>query len=81
MHRVLIIFVVFSDHHLRRGSAKQSVKDGLVSYGNMETSTPHSSETSQVITIQLCTFDNVRETNTFAKFGWNPPAKGRSTHT
>jgi len=38
----------------------------------MESSTPHSSETSQVITIKLCTFDYVQETNTCAKFGWNP---------
>jgi len=53
----------------------------LVPYGNMETSTAHSSETSQVITMKFCTFDYVRETNTCAKFGWNPPAMGRSTHT
>jgi len=53
----------------------------LVPYGNMETSTPHSYETSQVITMKLCVFDHVRETNPFAKFGWNPPARGCSTHT
>ena len=47
----------------------------------METLTPHSSETSGFITMKLCTFDYVGETNTFAKFGWNPPARGRSTHT
>jgi len=47
----------------------------------MVTSTPHSSETSQVITIQLCMFDYVREMNTFDKFGCNPPARGRSTNT
>jgi len=41
----------------------------------METSTPHSSETSQVITMKLGMFDYMRETNTFAKFGWNPPAR------
>jgi len=44
-------------------------QDGLGSYGNMETSTPHSSKTSQVITMKLCKFDNVHETNTCAKFG------------
>jgi len=33
-------------------------------YGNMEISIPHSSETSQVITMKLCMFDHVRETNT-----------------
>jgi len=43
----------------------------LIPYGNMETSTPHSSEASQVITMKLCTFDYVRETNTCAKFGWS----------
>jgi len=26
-------------------------------------------------------FDYVGETNTIAKFGWNPSARGRSTHT
>jgi len=31
---------------------------------HMETSTPHSSESVQVITMKLCTFDYVRETNT-----------------
>jgi len=58
-------------YHLRRGSAKQSVMDGLgsIPYGNIVTSTPHSSETSQVITMKLCTFDYVQETNTCAKFG------------
>jgi len=49
--------------------------------GNMETSTPHSSETSQVIAMKLRTFDNVRETNTCAEFGDNPLSRGRSTHT
>jgi len=29
----------------------------------------------------FCTFDYVRETNRCAKFGWNPPARGRFTHT
>jgi len=57
------------------------VRTAWVSYGNMETSTPHSSETSQVITMKLCTFDNVSKTNTFTKLGWNPPARGHSTHT
>jgi len=57
------------------------LRTALVPYGNMETSTPHSSETSQVITMKQCTFDNVRETNTCAMFGWNPPARGRSTNT
>jgi len=57
------------------------LRTALVPYGNMETSTPHSSETSQVITRKLCMFDYIRETKTFAKFGWNPPARGRSTHT
>jgi len=57
------------------------LRTALVPYGNMEYSTPHSSETSQVMTMKLCTFDYVRETNTCAKFGWNPPARGRSTHT
>jgi len=52
-----------------------------VPYGNMETLTPHSSETSQVIMMKLCKFDCVGKANTFAKFGWNPPARGRSMHT
>jgi len=52
-------------HHLRTA---------WVAYGNMDTSTAHGSETSQVMTTMiLCTFDYVCETNTFAKFGWNPP--------
>jgi len=68
--------------HLQRGIALSRVlRTALVPYGNMETSTPHSSETSQVITMKLCMFDYVRETNTCAKFGWNPPTRGRSTHT
>jgi len=45
------------------------LRTALVPYGNMETSTPHSSETSQVITMKFCTFDNVREKNTCTKFG------------
>jgi len=45
------------------------LRTALVPYGNMESSTPHSTETSQVITMKLCTFDNVRKTNTCAKFG------------
>jgi len=45
------------------------LRTALVPYGNMETLTPHSSETSQVIMMKLCTFDYVRETNTCAKFG------------
>jgi len=57
------------------------LKTTLVLYCNMETSTPHSSESTQVITMKLCTFDYVCETNTCAKFGWNPPARGHSTHT
>jgi len=35
----------------------------------------HSSATSHVITTKLCRLDYVRETNIFAKFGWNPPAR------
>jgi len=57
------------------------LRTALVFYGNMETSTPHSSETSPVITMKLCTFDYVRKTNACARFGWNPPARGRSMHT
>jgi len=38
-------------------------------YGNMETSTPRSSEISHVIMMILRKFDYVRATNTFAKFG------------
>jgi len=58
------------------------LRTALVPYGNMETSTPHRSETSQVITtMKLCTFDYVRETNTCAKFGWIPRTRGRSPHT
>jgi len=57
------------------GSASRVLKTALVPYDNMETSIPHSSETSQVITIKLCTFDYVRRTNTWAKFGWYPPAR------
>jgi len=48
------------------------LRTALVPYGNMETSTPHSSETSQIIMMKFSTFDYVRETNTCAKFGWNP---------
>jgi len=61
--------------------APSSVKDGLGSYGNMDTSTLHSSKTSDDVMMRLCTFDYVRETNTFAKFGWTLPARGRSRHT
>jgi len=53
----------------------------FVPYGNIDTSTPHSSETSQVITMKFCKFYYVRKTNTCAKFSWNPPASGRSKHT
>jgi len=60
--------------HLQRCSAKQSVKDGMGS-------TPHSSETSQVIMTKLCTFDHVNTTNTLSMFCWNPPAMVCSTHT
>jgi len=38
------------------------LRTALVPYGNMLTSTSHSSETSQVIRMKLCTFDYVRET-------------------
>jgi len=51
------------------------LRTALVPYGNMETSTPHSSKTPQVITMKLCTFEYVCETNTCAKFGWNLPAR------
>jgi len=37
------------------------LRTALVPYGNMEMSTPYSSETSQVITMKLCTFDYVRD--------------------
>jgi len=57
------------------------LKMALVPYGKMETSTPHSSETSQVITIKLRKFDYIRKTIKCAKFNWNPPARDRSTHT
>jgi len=54
------------------------LRTALVPHDNMGTSTPHSSDTSEVIwKMKLCTFDNVRETNACAKFGWNPPARGR----
>jgi len=33
------------------------LRTALVPYGKIETSTPHSFETSQVITTKLCTFD------------------------
>jgi len=53
--------------------------------GNMETLTPHSSETSHVITMNFARLiRSVRRTHLpslFAKFGWNLPARGRSTHT
>jgi len=49
------------------------LRTAWVPYGNMKTLTPHSSETSHVITMKLCTFDYVRETNIITKFGWNPP--------
>jgi len=51
------------------------LRTAWVPYGNMETSTPHSSKTSQVITMILCTFDYVGETNTFTKFSFNQPAR------
>jgi len=57
------------------------LRTALVPYGNMETSTPHSSETSQVITMKFCSFDYVRETNTCAMFGWYPAARDCSIHT
>jgi len=57
------------------------LRTALVPYGNMETSTPQCSETSQVITMKLCKFDYVHETNTRAKFGWNPHTRSRTTHT
>jgi len=62
---------------LRCKAQSRVLRTAWVPNGNMETSIPHSSETSQVITMKLCTF----ETNTLAKFGWNPPARSRSTHT
>jgi len=55
------------------------LRTALVPYGNMETSTLHSSKTSQVITIKLCKFDYVRKTNTCVKFGWNPPVSYNAT--
>ena len=77
------MFCIFSEAHITCCAVAQSkvLSTAWVPYGNMETLTPHSFETSGLITMQLCTFDNVGETNTFAKFGWNPPARGRSTHT
>jgi len=51
------------------------LRTALVPYGNKETSTSHRSKTFQVLTMKLCTFDYVRQTNTFAKFGWNPPTR------
>jgi len=57
------------------------LRTALVPYGNIETSAPRSFETSQVITTKLCTFNYVCETYTCAKFGWNPLARSRSTHT
>jgi len=70
-------------YYITCGALAQSraLRTAWVPYGNMETSTPHNSETSHVITIKLCTFDYVCKTNTCAKFGWNPPARDRSTHT
>jgi len=53
----------------------------LVLYGNMKTSTPHSSETSQDVTTTFFMFDYVLETNTCTKLAWNSPARGSSTHT
>ena len=57
------------------------LRTAWVPYGNMETLTPHSSKISRFITMKLCKYYNVGGTNTCAKFGWNPPARGRSTHT
>jgi len=54
------------------------LRTALIPYGDMETSTPHSSETSKVITMKVCKFDNVRKTNTCAKFGCNSPARGHT---
>jgi len=48
-----------------RGSTKQSVSDGLDSYGNMETLKPHKTENSYVI---MMTLNFARMTNALAKF-------------
>jgi len=53
-----------------------------VPYRSMDNLTPHSSETSHVITVKLYIFHNVCKTNTIiAKCSWNPPASACSTHT
>jgi len=75
------LFVCLSVRSMSITALSRVLRTALVPYGNMENSTPHSSETSQVITTTFCTIDNVRKKNTFVKFGWNPPARGRSTHT
>ena len=64
-----------------RSSAKQCFEDGLASLWQREHLSLHCTETTQVITMKLRTFDNVNMANTLAKFGWNPPAGGRFTHT
>jgi len=45
----------------------------MVPYGNMETSTPHSSETSQVITVKLCAFDYEHTCQVWLEFGFFLP--------
>jgi len=55
-------------YHLHLGRLSRVLRTALVPYDNMETLTPHTSETYQVITMKLCTADNVRVTNTCAKF-------------
>jgi len=60
--------------------ALSSVQDGLGSlwqHGNSKTSQLRNLSSYN----ELCTFDYVRENKTCAKYGWNPPARGRSTHT
>jgi len=36
---------------------------------------------SEFITVKLCTFDNIRETNKFTKYDYNLSARGHSTHS
>ena len=65
------------DYHLQRGSAKQSVKDGLTSlwqYGNCNPSLYRKHSLQVIMMMKLCSFDNVGMTNKLAKFVSNPPA-------
>jgi len=55
-------------------SAQQNFKNSRASLWQ------HGTDASQFITMNLCTFLYVGETNTLANFGWKPIDRGRSRH-